>query len=331
MNSLVDAMNNAIRSAVERAGSKVYFIDYDKYVDASGGRICQPGQDESAGKGANLPYAFFYQMKTEGDYDEQWGHDELRRRQDEGEDLGAVNGTLGALFGAMIQKAIDEEYTDDMGDVYAALEDDNASMELHAEVEEAEEEVGEPASRVRARSVTSHISQHKFHQRFVRRAKSGGTTLPSLNMTLLGNSDTAQDNSTQVFHRLGSKVFRAKTDASSVGVASIDVVQRFTNATASSSSGTVIANSTHILLTNNKAVRKVNIKKIFVSDDTSRVFHPTQLGHSMIANMILYQMAADNAERQGEFTDSTLLAPSPTDQYQSRAAACTSTHRKLIG
>jgi hypothetical protein len=47
-------------------------------------------------------------------------------------------------------------------------------------------------------------------------------------------------------------------------------------------------------------VSRVNIKKLFVSDDTSRVFHPTQIGHSMIANMILYQMAADNAKRNGE-------------------------------
>jgi hypothetical protein len=304
MNDLVDAMNDALRSAVERAGSQASFIDYDKYLDASSGRYCQPGQDEGAGKGANLPYAFFYQMKTDDQpwlaKDEKWEHDELKRRQDEGEDLGAANSTLGALFGAMIQEAIDQEYEDGTGDLYAALEDDNAGVDLDAEVEEVEEEDGKPASRLRVRSVNSHVSHQKFHQRFVRRADNTDSGFLTLNTTLVDNSATTNDNASQVTHALGSKVFHTSTNGSSFGVASVNAVERFSNTTSGPSSGTIIANSTHILLANNKAVSRVNIKKLFVSDDTSRVFHPTQIGHSMIANMILYQMAADNAKRNGE-------------------------------
>jgi phospholipase/lecithinase/hemolysin len=78
----------------------------------------------------------------------------------------------------------------------------------------------------------------------------------------------------------------------------------FANTTAfanGSSTGTVIANRTHILF-GNKPVARINIKKLFVSDKTSRVFHPTQGGHALIANMILYQMAADNAKRLGKNT-----------------------------
>ena len=308
MNDLVDAMNSALKSAVERAGSQVYFVDYDKYVDASGGRYCQPGQDESAGKGANLPYAFFYQMKTTDqpwlEQDEHWDNQDLKRRQDEGDDLGAVNSTLGALFGSMIQQAIDEEYADDTGDVYAALQDENASVDLDAEVDEAEEEQGKPVNRLRARSHGSHLSHHRFHQRLVRRANDTDSTFLDFNTTLVNNTAIAQgdNNATQAIHRLGSKVSHAiaNTNVSSVGLASANAAGRFSNATLNSTSGTVIANSTHLLLANNKPVSRVNVKKLFVSDDTSRVFHPTQLGHALIANMILYQMAADNAERQGK-------------------------------
>ncbi|CZT25182.1 uncharacterized protein RCC_10911 [Ramularia collo-cygni] len=67
----------------------------------------------------------------------------------------------------------------------------------------------------------------------------------------------------------------------------------------SSSSGTVIANTTHTLLKNGKIVQKSRIRKLFITDETSRIFHPTQSGHTLIANLILYQMAANNAASQG--------------------------------
>lgn len=70
--------------------------------------------------------------------------------------------------------------------------------------------------------------------------------------------------------------------------------------TAGNTTGTVVANETHILLANGKVVEKSALaRKIFVSDNTARIFHPTQYGHAMIANLILYQMAADRAQSQG--------------------------------
>lgn len=64
MNELVLEMNKALRSAVERAGPNVHFIDYDDIVQSTYGTFCQPGQDENAGKGANRHELFFYQMKS---------------------------------------------------------------------------------------------------------------------------------------------------------------------------------------------------------------------------------------------------------------------------
>jgi hypothetical protein len=308
MNDLVDAMNDALAAAVERAGAQVHFIDYDKYVGMNGGRYCQPGRDESRGNGANLPYAFFYQMKTEDEpwfeADEVWADEgwKLELRQVADEDFGAINGTLGALYGAMIQKAIDEEQDDDEDD-FAALEDDNANPDLDAEVDEVvdDEAESQPAGRLRSRSVQTHLGRHKHHKRFMSTPNSTDTVSHAFNFTMVDDSATSNNDATGKTHDLGSKVYRQVSDSTiaTSSFASANTTARFGNSTAGSSSGTVIANSTHILLANNKAVRKVNVKKLVVSDQTSRVFHPTQLGHSLIANMILYQMAADNAKKNG--------------------------------
>jgi hypothetical protein len=311
MNDLVDAMNDALAAAVERAGSQVHFIDYDKYVGMNGGRYCQPGRDESRGNGANLPYAFFYQMKTEDEpwfeADEVWADEgwKLKLRQMEDGDFGAVNGTLGALYGAMIQQAIDKEQDDDEDD-FAALEDDNVNPDLDAEVDEVvdDEAESQTASRLRSRSVRTHLGRHKHHKRFASMPNSTDTVSHAFNFTMVDNSATSNNDATRKTHDLGFKVYRQVSDSmiATSSFASANTTARFGNSTAGSSSGTVVANSTHILLANNKAVRKVNVKKLVVSDQTSRVFHPTQLGHSLIANMILYQMAADNAGKNGTLT-----------------------------
>jgi hypothetical protein len=130
MNAAVDSMNEVLRRAVERAGSQVHFVDYDSYVDMIGGRFCQPGQDESAGKGANLQDLFFYQM--ESSYSRPKYHQDLKRRQSD--EVGSGEGsTLNELYGAMIQAAIDENPE-------AALQDDNASNDLEAKVDEIDEQ-----------------------------------------------------------------------------------------------------------------------------------------------------------------------------------------------
>lgn len=64
MNGVVDAMNVVLQQAVERAGPKVHFIDYDKYVGKTNGRFCQPAVDESGIKAADRPDLFFYQLHT---------------------------------------------------------------------------------------------------------------------------------------------------------------------------------------------------------------------------------------------------------------------------
>lgn len=84
-------------------------------------------------------------------------------------------------------------------------------------------------------------------------------------------------------------------------------VSGFTNPTKAATAndtevGTVIANKTHVLLGSDQPVQMqaFNVKKLFVSDLTFRVFHLTQAGHAIISNLILFQMAHGNAECLGK-------------------------------
>ncbi|CZT25183.1 uncharacterized protein RCC_10912 [Ramularia collo-cygni] len=128
MNEVVDIMNDALRAAVQRGGPQVHFVDFDRYVGIVGGRFCEPGQDESKKRGANRRDLFFYQMHT---VDQPWiPHDELRRRDDK-PSTPESGSPLNELYGALIQATIDEN-------PLVALEDDNASNDLQAEVDELE-------------------------------------------------------------------------------------------------------------------------------------------------------------------------------------------------
>lgn len=86
MNDLVDMMNVKLQAAVDRAGEQVVFVNYDSYLDTIDGRFCMPGIDESAGKGSQREYLFFYEMKTTESALLVPGQDppktELRRRTD---------------------------------------------------------------------------------------------------------------------------------------------------------------------------------------------------------------------------------------------------------
>jgi hypothetical protein len=293
MNSLVEAMNTAISSAVQRAGPQVHFIDYDNDVGVSRGRYCQPGQDEGNGRGANLEDLFFYEMKSKDspwleDHDAPY-HDELKRSLIEEDGVMPTNDTLGGMYGALIQKAIDESINDGQ-DGYAAVQDDNGNIDLEDEVHDAE-------SSILRRTASL------FSPGLVRVADRSENATFSWNSTQ--NIADSSSSSRNVSHgpALGSKVTLGGVNASPSFLAG-HTNMHFANTTAfanGSSTGTVIANRTHIMF-GTKPVARINIKKLFVSDETARVFHPTQGGHALIANMILYQMAADNAKRLGKNT-----------------------------
>ncbi|KAF2113969.1 SGNH hydrolase-type esterase domain-containing protein [Lophiotrema nucula] len=231
MNDVVNRMNDALRLAVARAGPQVHFVDYDKYVEMTNGRYCQPGQDESAGNGANRDYLFFYQMQSRDApwlTNDLWPNDELRRRSNPFNDDGNIepaNATLNALYGALMQQAIEENE-------FAALDDHNANDDLKAEVFVQKKKVVELSTR-------------------------GSLTVSNL--------------------AFGNHTASANTSHPS----------------------TVIANNTHIRLENGTVVEKVNVKKLILSDKTCRVFHPTQGGHALIANLVLYHMQANNAKAKG--------------------------------
>lgn len=148
MNDVVEVMNGALRAAVGRAGSQVHFTDYDQYVGMIGGRFCEPGQDESKTRGANRPDMFFYQMYTVDK--PKRTHDELKRR-DEQLSASSSGSTLNAYYGSLIQAAIQEN-------PMAALEDENASNDLQAEVDEAE---NQPNTR---RGCTQSSGLHRRHR-----------------------------------------------------------------------------------------------------------------------------------------------------------------------
>jgi len=291
MNSLVEAMNTALSSAVQRAGPQVHFIDYDNDVGVSRGRYCQPGQDENSGRGANLEDLFFYEMKS---LDSPWldvgdaiYHDELKRSLIEEDDILPTNDTLGGMYGALMQKAIDESANDGQ-DGYAAVQDDNGNIEIEDEVKDAE------SSLLRRSAALLKPGS----MRLVNRSEN---TTVSWNVTQNPDSGSFAAHNVSQGLVLGSKVSFGISQAPSSFISG-HTNMHFANTTAlnnGSYMGTVIANRTHVLF-GNKAVARINIKKLFVGDETSRVFHPTQGGHALIANMILYQMAADNARRLGE-------------------------------
>ena len=112
MNDLVDSVNNALRSAVERAGPKVHFVDYDEYVGMTDGRFCIPGADESSGNSANRDDLFFYEGLTKGGFENPDDVDDVVKRQVEDlEDILPANDTIEALYGAWVQETIEESDT----------------------------------------------------------------------------------------------------------------------------------------------------------------------------------------------------------------------------
>ena len=62
MNALVENMNKALSDAVDRAGSGVTFIDYDKYYTESLGRFCEKGYPET---NPNRYGLLFYEWDTD--------------------------------------------------------------------------------------------------------------------------------------------------------------------------------------------------------------------------------------------------------------------------
>lgn len=311
MNALVDSMNSAIGSAVQRAGDQVHFVDYDYDVGASHGRFCQPGQAESSGKGANLQDLFFYQMKTN---DVPWfdietpAHTELRRGIDERDEVAPVNDTLGALFGALIMEAIDNS-DDDHGTGYAAVEDDNATADLEEEVHDAEQQKrSEAIARPLVVRRSTSAGLHAPYIAWNASAPSPSDSFPSATASRFGFGPT-----------LGSIVYAsprpdpARPVATHASFMALNVTRfaaiassnnnttNTTNTTSPARAGTVIANQTHILLGNGQAVQrfKLNPVKLFLPDKLARIFHPTQSGHATIANMVLWYMAFDNARRIG--------------------------------
>ena len=90
----------------------------------------------------------------------------------------------------------------------------------------------------------------------------------------------------------------------------------FPTGTASATGGLFFQNGSDLVSSKSHTENSV-ITSYFVPDSVSRVFHPQQGGHAMIANLIMYTMAARNAKSSGQtfapqnLTDIGGSCPSP--------------------
>ncbi|RSL78301.1 hypothetical protein CEP51_008323 [Fusarium floridanum] len=105
MNTLVELMNEKLAAAIERAGPKVTFVDYDDIVGTFGGRYCEPGVDESSVDSNTRPMLMFYELNTE----DPWGRTPFKRDVSEHEN-GTFGGDINALARATEYLAPDVEF-----------------------------------------------------------------------------------------------------------------------------------------------------------------------------------------------------------------------------
>lgn len=329
MNDLVDLMNQALSEAVARAGPQVHFINYDEYVGMTNGRFCPPGQDESDSKGSNRESLFFYQLKSEDDAwldpANEWTHEDLKRRDDPHDDgnIKPVNGTLNAVYGALIQEAIEQTHE------VITVDEDNVNVELEHTVDDFEHgkdrraltavqhgpfPFGAHHYAIRGPREPTHVKSTPSLLTETTRPKTQSISFEMVQSANVFNSATNMDlGSTATIGAImpsgtGSMRGVSVPVGAIVKLDDLDPSRKasFRNgsisvaSTRTGSFGKVIANQTHVLLAKDESIQKFLIQKLIVGDGTCRTFHPTQGGHSLIANMILHQMALDRAGSLGE-------------------------------
>lgn len=107
----------------------------------------------------------------------------------------------------------------------------------------------------------------------------------------------------------GSGVYSSGTHASGVSPSSAAISRVYSSGasnrifptgTASATGGTFLQNGSHDEFSRIQTHEDSVIASYFVPDSVSRVFHPQQGGHAMIANLIMYTMAARNAKSIGQ-------------------------------
>jgi len=120
LNDLVNLLNSKIEDAVKRAGPQVVFVKWEDKVAQIDGRYCEPGVDETSGKGDNRDSLSFYNWYSTLD-DIAMGHDLLRTREDPKQQTDSM-GPYQAAIASSIQKTLTEE-PQWMGQVQAANPD----------------------------------------------------------------------------------------------------------------------------------------------------------------------------------------------------------------
>ena len=319
MNNLVDAMNNKLELAVQRGGDQVVFINYDSYVGSLGGRYCSPGVDEGKGNGANRDFLFFYEMHTSDTPfmppDDDPYHDELRRR----DTTLPANETTDGEIGSWIQQTL-EEYPN------AQLNDDVANSDLDSSVAQEKESLHK--QRMKKRGPLTWTPRVLLKPRATGVPYSGaevsgvsGTGTAALNYTtfnVLSTKPSQQtlrpSTSTSIFGTLAthaSELHRPHA-VHNASITSVSPTNPLKNTLGPSGTGglNITSHTNQTLGCSGKfhcndtlgdnremlmPVSHATVAGYFVPDSVSRVFHPQQAGHAMIANVILYTMAQRNA------------------------------------
>lgn len=341
-------MNSKLEVAVQRGGDQVVFINYDSYVGSLSGRYCSPGVDEGKGNGANRDYLFFYEMKTSDTpfmprNDDPY-HDELRRRDTPYHDelkrrdnTLSANDNIDGEIGSWIQQTLEQNSN-------AQLNDDVANSDLDSLV--AQEKNSPHEQRMKKRGPLTWTPRIPLKPRATRaRYSSGSASGISGNGTLASYSIGSMFSGTKSV----KPTLRASTSHSIIGTLATHASasyrlpatssasnpltwpsHRLNNMLNSSNTGGVNTTShtnqtlgcsgnldcNHTLGNDRELPLEMKsvVASFLVPDSVSRVFHPQQAGHAMIANIILYTMAQRNA--------ASLNAAFPTEDLTNIGSSC---------
>ena len=112
-------MNSKLRDAVKRAGDQVIFVEWEDRIDTIDGRYCEPGGDETPGKGDDRETLAFYEWYSTLD-DTAFGRNAVKSRADQlqdvfGDDITAANAPADQMgqYQARITRSIKDRLDED--------------------------------------------------------------------------------------------------------------------------------------------------------------------------------------------------------------------------
>ena len=335
VNDLTVNLNSKISAAVQRAGDQVVFVDYDDYVGLLGGRFCEPGVDESKGNGANRDYLFFYESKStdtpffEPNYDP---HDELRRR-DGNSNPPTIADPPDAEVGDWMSDYINANSNPQLNEDVSNSDLDNA-VRTEEQSKKARKRSPIPINKLGTHErhrISSRVypgANSSVNQNLSSLVHGNSSDLKTANLTdkfrssekhavskSLSRSASTLYPHPSSFRSTRPSGFPAKgvnssannaTRVSPSGVAgsrgylSGASNRTFSTAKAKGTGDPFVGIGPHDKHAGEQLHENSVLRKLLVPDSWIRVFHPNQFGHVMVANLVLYAIAAQNAKSMGQ-------------------------------